>query len=52
MANEDHVAIVKQGAEAIRRWREEHPGQRLMLDTADLSGTDLSGVSAATRNCM
>jgi Pentapeptide repeats (8 copies) len=41
MANPDHIAIVKQGAEAIRLWREQHPGERLNLYRADLSGIPL-----------
>jgi hypothetical protein len=36
MANPDHVAIVKQGAEAIRLWRKQHPEERLNLYRADL----------------
>jgi hypothetical protein len=36
MANPDHVATVKQGAEAIRLWREQHPEERLSLYRADL----------------
>ena len=36
MANPEHVALVKQGAEAIRQWREENPGVRLDLAGADL----------------
>jgi hypothetical protein len=42
MANPEHVELVKQGAEAIRRWREENPGVRLDLSGADLRGTILS----------
>lgn len=51
MANPEHVAIVKQGADAIREWRERNP-QRLdlseivftdeQLSSADLSGAKLS----------
>jgi Pentapeptide repeats (8 copies) len=44
MANPDHVAIVKQGAEAIRIWREQHPEERLDLSGADLRR--LRGLSA------
>jgi hypothetical protein len=42
MANPDHVEIVKQGAEAIREWRENNPGVRLDLSAADLREADLS----------
>jgi hypothetical protein len=41
MANPAHVELVKQGAEAIRQWREEHPGVRLDLNRADLRGAYL-----------
>ena len=43
MANPEHVAIVKQGAEAIRTWREKNPDARLDLTGADLHGADLNG---------
>jgi uncharacterized protein YjbI with pentapeptide repeats len=43
MANPEHVAVVKQGAEATFRWRNQHPGERLDLHEANLSGTDLHG---------
>jgi uncharacterized protein YjbI with pentapeptide repeats len=39
MANPDHVELVKQGAEAIARWREANRGEWL-----DLRGADLAGV--------
>jgi hypothetical protein len=41
MANPEHIELVKQGAEAIGKWREEHPGVRLDLQKADLSEADL-----------
>jgi uncharacterized protein YjbI with pentapeptide repeats len=51
MANMEHVQIVKRGRDALARWREEHPGQPLDLNTSymsyaripqvDLSGSDL-----------
>jgi hypothetical protein len=51
MTNPEHVDIVKQGVEAIRRWRQENPDTRLDLggveprgpdpDMADLRGADL-----------
>jgi uncharacterized protein YjbI with pentapeptide repeats len=43
MANPAHVEVVKQGAEAIRKWREEHPEVQLDLHWADLSRSHLSG---------
>jgi hypothetical protein len=42
MANPEHVELVKQGAEAIRRWREENPDVSLDLGGADLRGAWLS----------
>lgn len=41
MANPEHVEIVKQGAEAIREWREENPCVLFELGGADLFGTNL-----------
>jgi hypothetical protein len=43
MADPEHVALVKQGAEAIRQWREENPGVRLDLAGADLDEAYLGG---------
>jgi uncharacterized protein YjbI with pentapeptide repeats len=43
MANPEHVEIVKQGAAAIRSWREEHQNERLDLSEADLRECDLRG---------
>jgi hypothetical protein len=39
MANPEHVQLVKQGAEAIHRWRKEHPDIKLDLREADLRQT-------------
>jgi hypothetical protein len=41
-ANPEHVARVKQGAEAICTWREENPDVRLDLGRADLRKIDLT----------
>jgi Pentapeptide repeats (8 copies) len=42
MANPDHVELVRQGAEATRKWwNEKSPGARLDLHGVDLSGADL-----------
>ena len=51
MANMEQVQIVRQGRDAVARWREEHPGEALDLNAcymshtripmADLSGADL-----------
>jgi hypothetical protein len=43
MANEEHVAQLKQGAASWNAWREENPGVRPDLIKANLSGTNLSG---------
>ncbi|WP_417391983.1 pentapeptide repeat-containing protein [Gimesia sp.] len=37
MPNPEHVEIVKQGAEAVEKWRKENPGERLDLSWAELS---------------
>jgi uncharacterized protein YjbI with pentapeptide repeats len=41
MANPEHVKIVEQGAEAIRKWWEEHPDGQLDLEGANLSEINL-----------
>jgi uncharacterized protein YjbI with pentapeptide repeats len=43
MADPEHVALVQQGATAIAAWREAHPGERLHLAQADLTGANLRG---------
>lgn len=45
MANEEHVAILKQGAEVWHKWRKENPDVRPELSRANLSGASLSGIS-------
>jgi uncharacterized protein YjbI with pentapeptide repeats len=42
MANEEHVAILRQGAVVWNAWRREHWDVRPDLSEADLSGADLS----------
>lgn len=42
MANDEHLAILKQGIEVWNRWREENAEVRPDLSEADLSGADLS----------
>ena len=44
MANEEHVKIVKQGKEAIAKWRVEHPGEAMDLRDA---GLRCAGVASA-----
>lgn len=43
MANQHHLAILKQGVEVWNQWRAEHPEIRPDLIDANLSETDLSG---------
>jgi uncharacterized protein YjbI with pentapeptide repeats len=45
MANQEHVEIVRQGADAIAKWQKKHPDQRLDLRRADLEGADLRGAT-------
>jgi uncharacterized protein YjbI with pentapeptide repeats len=45
MAHPEHVALVQQGATAIAAWREAHPGERLHLAEADLTGVNLRGAN-------
>ena len=42
MANDEHVALLKQGVEAWNAWRDENPGIRPDLSEADLSKANLS----------
>jgi uncharacterized protein YjbI with pentapeptide repeats len=42
MANPEHVKIVRQGAETIRKWRVEHSDESLDLSRADRQEVDLS----------
>jgi TIR domain/Pentapeptide repeats (8 copies) len=41
MADNDHVALLKQGMEAWNKWREENPGIKPDLGGANLKGADL-----------
>ena len=48
MANMEHVQIVRQGRDAVARWREEHPNEYLDLNAsymsyAKLNQVDISG---------
>src|SRR6266850_908507 len=43
MANEDHLARLKQGVEAWKQWRSGHPEIQLDLRKADLTRADLPG---------
>lgn len=50
MANPEHVEIVKQGAEAIRKWREKNPYIGLDLREEDLTGADFSHADLSFAN--
>jgi hypothetical protein len=41
MANEEHLARLKQGVEAWNQWRDKHPEIYPDLREADLAGADL-----------
>lgn len=41
MANQEQVALLKQGGEQWNQWRKRHPGIRPNLSGANLEGTDL-----------
>jgi uncharacterized protein YjbI with pentapeptide repeats len=43
MANDEHVALLKQGVAAWNAWRRENPDARPNLSRADLSGANLIG---------
>ncbi len=50
MANPEHVEIVRQGAEAIRKWREENPGVRFDLSQAILGEVNLGEANLSESN--
>ena len=50
MANPEHVEVVREGSEAIARWRKLHPKERLNLIGADLFDADLSGADLSGAN--
>jgi hypothetical protein len=55
MANDEHVALLKQGVAAWNAWRRENPDVRPNLSEvylwgADLSGADLSGADLSGAN--
>nr|WP_321513003.1 pentapeptide repeat-containing protein [uncultured Pseudodesulfovibrio sp.] len=45
MANEKHVAILKQGVEVWNKWRKDNPDEMPNLSHTDLSGTDLKEIN-------
>ena len=57
MANMEQVQIVRQGRDAVNRWREEHPGESLDLNACYMSHTripmvDLSGSDLRNSDLM
>src|SRR4051812_35846451 len=44
MANEEHVALLKQGVDAWNKWRRENPKVRPDLREAYLRGANLLGI--------
>src|SRR5215813_4328223 len=50
MANDEHVAMLKQGVAAWNAWRYQNPNIRPDLTNADLSETSLSGAKLAQAN--
>ncbi len=57
MANMEQVQIVRQGRDAVARWREEHPGESLDLNACYMSHTriplvDLSGADLRNSDLM
>ena len=50
MANDEHVRVVRQGAEAIAEWRLSNPTEGLDLSAADLAKADLAGAALSFAN--
>jgi uncharacterized protein YjbI with pentapeptide repeats len=50
MANEEHVALLKQGVDAWNKWRREHADTRPDLGEADLGAMDLRGADLSDAN--
>jgi uncharacterized protein YjbI with pentapeptide repeats len=47
MANEEHLAILRQGVEVWNKWREENPSIRPDITSAELSFSNLRAVNLA-----
>ena len=45
MANEEQLAILRQGVEVWNKWRQENPAERIDLSDAELGESKLSGVN-------
>jgi uncharacterized protein YjbI with pentapeptide repeats len=50
MANQDQLALLKQGVEVWNQWRKEHPDIRPDLSGANLSGANLHGANLERAN--
>jgi uncharacterized protein YjbI with pentapeptide repeats len=50
MANDKHVAMLKQGVDAWNEWRDENPDIRPDLGGTDLSRADIPGVNLSGAN--
>src|SRR5690242_17110193 len=50
MANQEQLAMLRQGVEAWKQWRVEHPYILPDLSGADLHGVDLDGVDLIIAN--
>lgn len=50
MANQEHLAILKQGVEVWNRWREKNPSLKPDLKRADLKESGLSGANLRKAN--
>jgi uncharacterized protein YjbI with pentapeptide repeats len=50
MANDEHVALLKQGVAAWNAWRDENPGTRPDLSEANLREANLSGTNLRGAN--
>jgi hypothetical protein len=52
MANDEHVALLKQGVAAWNAWREKNPDIRPDLSEAELTGADLIGANLIGANLI
>jgi hypothetical protein len=50
MANDEHVALLKQGVDAWNKWRDENPQVHVDLSGADLREADLRGADLSGAN--
>ena len=50
MANPEHVEVVRQGAEAVRQWRNAYPNMQVDLSEADFRKADMTGMNLRRAN--